>query len=65
MRAVRFREGDPGKHVHALVPTPVWKKLTDRASAEGVTIAHAAMLALAEWGEQGQPAQSNTLGRAP
>lgn len=44
-----FRTGDPGKRVDALVPTPLWKLLTQIAARDGLTFGHAAALALSEY----------------
>ena len=43
------KEGDPGKRVDAWVPTPLWKRLTEAAAQEGITLSHAASQALSEW----------------
>lgn len=52
---VTFRVGDPGKHIHALVPTPSWKAVRDAAEALDITIGEAAQRALAEWGAKHRP----------
>ena len=43
------KEFDPGKRIDAWVPTPLWKRLTETAAREGITLGHAAALALSEW----------------
>lgn len=49
---LRFRSGDPGKRVDTHLPTAAWKQLREAAARNGVTIGHAAALALIEWAER-------------
>lgn len=49
LTAINFQDGDPGKRVDALIPTPLWKLLREVAARDGLTIGAAAQLALSKW----------------
>lgn len=45
----RIRSDDPGKHVQGWITTSLWKRLRDRAEADGVSLGRAVFEALELW----------------